>query len=94
MMREGLPGLLKLLARVESLLRRCEQLAGRDPIEHLVLRFGTVEMDRPARKVLRDGIPVSLRPKEYDLLLQPLLRRGSVVSRHDLMKAVWAIPRP
>jgi DNA-binding response OmpR family regulator len=85
-------GLLELLARVESLLRRYEP----NRVEHAAavperqpLRFGDVEVDVRARKVSKAGRTVALRPKELDLLLELLRQRGAVVSRLDLMRAVW-----
>jgi len=78
-------GLLELLARVEALLRRSE--AGRLPGE--VLRFGSVEVDRAARAVRREGKPVALAPKELDLLLALLAARGAALSRLTLMQQVW-----
>ena len=79
-------GLLELLARVESLLRRA-----RVPVAETseVLRFGDVEVEPTARRVRKAGIEVSLRPKEYDLLIELLRRRGEVRSRLDLMQTVW-----
>lgn len=79
-------GLLELLARVESLLRR----AG-DSKEATteVLRFGDVEVDAVGRRVRKAGLEVALRPKEYDLLLELLRHRGEVRSRLDLMQKVW-----
>jgi two-component system, OmpR family, alkaline phosphatase synthesis response regulator PhoP len=81
-------GLLELLARVESLLRR-RRGGSPDGAADPVLRFGTVEVDQSARRVSRSGAEVTLRPKEYDLLLELLRHRGKVRSRLDLMQAVW-----
>lgn len=78
-------GLLELLARVEALLRRSE--AGRSPGE--VLRFGSLEVDRAARAVRKEGNPVALAPKELDLLLALLEARGAALSRLTLMQQVW-----
>lgn len=79
-------GLLELLARVESLLRRA-----RTPTQATadVLRFGDVEVDPVARRVHKAGREVALRPKEYDLLLELLRHRGEVRSRLQLMQTVW-----
>jgi DNA-binding response OmpR family regulator len=74
-------GLLELLARVESLLRRARAAAD--------MRFGDVEVDPVARRVRKGGVEVALRPKEYDLLLELLRHRGEVRSRLDLMQTVW-----
>ena len=77
-------GLLELLARIEVLLRRN---APPQPAE--VVRFGTIEIDRGARAVTRDGERVDLAPKEYDLLIALLDRGGAAASRLDLMRDVW-----
>jgi DNA-binding response OmpR family regulator len=79
-------GLLELLARVESLLRRARE--SKDAATE-VLRFGDIEVDHVARRVRKAGLEVALRPKEYDLLLELLRHRGEVRSRLDLMQVVW-----
>ncbi len=80
-------GLLELLARVESLLRRSRVAPAHSLRE--TLRFGDVEVDSRARRVHKSGIEVALRPKEYDLLIELLHHRGQVRSRLDLMQSVW-----
>src|SRR5688572_13507325 len=80
-------GLLELLARVESLLRRA-RTAPAQPLAE-VLRFGDVEVEPSARRVRKAGIEVALRPKEYDLLIDLLRHRGEVRSRLELMQSVW-----
>jgi two-component system, OmpR family, alkaline phosphatase synthesis response regulator PhoP len=81
-------GLLELLARVESLLRRARGESARETAAQL-LHFGDVEVDPVARRVRKGGVEVALRPKEYDLLLELLRHRGEVRSRLDLMQTVW-----
>jgi DNA-binding response OmpR family regulator len=54
-----------------------------------VLRFGSVEVDPRGRQVRRDGLPVPLRPREYDLLLALARREGEAVSRAELLREVW-----
>jgi two-component system, OmpR family, alkaline phosphatase synthesis response regulator PhoP len=80
-------GLLELLARVESLLRRAENVPAQAAAG--ALRFGDGEVDPVARRVRKSGIEVALRPKEYDLLIELLRHRGAVRSRLDLMQTVW-----
>ena len=81
-------GLLELLARVDALLRRAAAnratpaLAG--PIS-----FGEVLIDPGTHTVRRRGETISLRPKEYDLLIALLQRRGQVVTRGELLEEVW-----
>ena len=81
-------GLLELLARVESLLRRARGEPTRETASQL-LHFGDVEVDPVARRVRKAGVEVALRPKEYDLLLELLRHRGQVRSRLELMQTVW-----
>jgi len=78
-------GVLELLARVEAQLRRRGAASG--PKE--VIRLGDIEVDRRARIVRRGGRPVSLAPKELDLLLALLDSAGAAVSRMTLMNQVW-----
>jgi len=53
------------------------------------LRFADLEVDTATREVHRAGKPVALRPKEYDLLLAFMRRRGELVTRRELLAAVW-----
>ncbi len=82
-------GVLELLARVEALLRRAGDETRDGAAQPALERFGHVEVDLAARVVRRRGEAVPLTPKEYDLLVALLNRRGTVVSRQDLMKEVW-----
>jgi DNA-binding winged helix-turn-helix (wHTH) protein/tetratricopeptide (TPR) repeat protein len=52
-------------------------------------RFHGFELD-PFRRVLsRDGGPVSLTPKAFDVLAYLVLNPGRVVTKDELLKAVW-----
>ena len=76
----------ELLARVRALLRRAASPAGNGSA---IERFGNVEVNVSARTVLRAGEPVSLTPRELDLLIALLRRSGAVASRSDLLREVW-----
>jgi len=52
-------------------------------------RFGDIEIQPVARVVRKNGRPVELSPKEYELLLALVQRPGQVVSRAELLKTVW-----
>ena len=86
-------GVLELLARVAALLRR----AGRrtdvpDPAvaaAQSVERFGDVEVYDARRTVLKRGEPIALTPKEFDLLVSLIRRRGAVATRAELLREVW-----
>lgn len=81
-------GVLELLARVAALLRRARPQDGAPaPVrnEH----FGDVEINPASRQVTKSGKLVQLSPKEFDLLLALVRRRGAVASRLELLKEVW-----
>lgn len=78
----------EVLARVSVHLRRT---VGKDlETDPVVHRFSTVVVTPAARTVTRDSRFVSLKPREYDLLLHFLQRPGIVFSRQRLLKDVWA----
>ena len=85
-------GVMELLARVEAILRRTQPSStpeARDGEDDESVVFGAIAVNARSRIVLRDGEEVSLTPKELDLLLALIRRRGAVASRLDLLKEVW-----
>lgn len=80
-------GRLELSARVNALLRRSG--GGRSAKAPEVERFGDVEVHPASRTVIRNGETVAVTPKEFDLLLALIRRRGAVASRHELLREVW-----
>jgi len=87
-------GVLELLARVEAMLRRADR-SGRTPGRPAeVFAFGAIRVDARTRTVTRDGEPVELSPREFDLLHHLLRVGGSVVRRDDLLRDVWGYKRP
>ena len=76
----------ELIARVRAQLRR----ASESPIQiSEVLTAGDITLDAGKREVTRAGVPVELRPKEFDLLQVLMRNRGRVLSRNQLLEAVW-----
>jgi DNA-binding response OmpR family regulator len=84
-------GVLELLARVGALLRRSRLTDHRAHAgaAHEIERFGAVEINPGSRTVTKEGTAVALSPKEFDLLLALIRRRGAVASRVDLLREVW-----
>jgi two-component system alkaline phosphatase synthesis response regulator PhoP len=76
----------ELLARVEALLRRVkkEKLA---PVTHF--EFEDVTIDFEKGDVRKGGAAVPMAGKELELLRYLIDRRGKVVSRDELLEAVW-----
>ncbi len=81
-------GLMELLARIEALLRRGRSGSGPDP-ETSTIRLRDVEINLGARTVHKDGQAIELAPKEFDLLVALIRQDGAIISRTDLMRAVW-----
>src|SRR6186713_419923 len=53
-------------------------------------KFGQFTYDTREDVLRRDDTPVSLTPKMYELLAVLLTNHGRIVSKDELMKAVWA----
>lgn len=77
-------GIMELQARVKALLRR----AGR-PRAESVLTCGDLEIDPAAREVRKNGQLVELTYKEFELLRLLCAHRGMVLTRDDILQAVW-----
>jgi len=52
--------------------------------------FGAFCLDPAEHTLLRDGQPIPLRPKVYDLLVVLVENRGHLVDKEQLMSSVWA----
>jgi DNA-binding response OmpR family regulator len=75
--------LAELAARIRAQLRSASlgattKLEGED-----------VEVDLLSRKVTRDGAPVALSSTEFELLAHLMRNSGRVVSREEILSAVW-----
>lgn len=79
---------VEVLARVRSQLRRYLQLGGgmENPA---LLQIGGIVLDDNAKTVTLDGEPVSLTPKEYDILRFLMQNPGKVFSPSELYRKVW-----
>ena len=51
--------------------------------------FGPFVLDTARHLLLREGEPVSLTPKSYDTLLVLVESGGSMMSKDELMSALW-----
>ena len=51
--------------------------------------FGGVRLDARARLLLRDGLPVPLTPKAFDVLVHLARNEGRAVPREEILAAVW-----
>jgi DNA-binding response OmpR family regulator len=77
--------LRQLLARISAHLRR----EGRVASSPARIRVGLAEVDFSRHQLWRDGLPVEVSAKELELLRYLVSRRGTVVSREEILTAVW-----
>lgn len=75
-----------LLARVKALLRRSNQ--SRDKHQD-VLECSSYVIDFDHHRILRNGAPVDLTQKEYELAVFLFNNLGHVVSRGHILESVW-----
>ncbi|OEJ26238.1 DNA-binding response regulator [Streptomyces agglomeratus] len=82
----------ELFARIRALLRRSSYAAGAASGEegpgHL-LSFADLRMDLATREVTRAGRPVELTRTEFTLLEMFLAHPRQVLTREQILKAVW-----
>jgi len=76
----------ELLARVEALLRRVPPAESQTPDPYA---FGNIEIKFRSAEVSKDGEPVKLSAREFKLLKHFVEHRGDVLSRDELLDAVW-----
>lgn len=79
---------VEVLARVKSQLRRYLQLGG-GTVRPTALRLGGIALDDRTKEVTLDGDPVSLTPREYDILHLLMGSPGTVFSPKRIYRAVW-----
>lgn len=53
------------------------------------IEFDGFAIDLDGRVLLRDGVPVALGPKAFDLLVYLVARAGVVVKKDEILDAVW-----
>lgn len=82
-------GIMELAARIKALLRRAGRGSSDSASEKITA--GGITINTALREVSRDGKPVELTLKEYELLLYLLKNRSRVVSREELLTKVWGI---
>jgi len=78
--------LRELLARVKAVLRRNE---GNTVAAQTKINIGSVLIDFATYEVTKAGVPVSMTPKEVDILKHLWKNKNQVVSRDSLLTEVW-----
>ena len=79
--------ILELKARIRAMLRRAGTASQKDKASRL--QQGHIVLDTDERSALRDGTPVDLTAKEFDLMELLMRNPGRVYSRENLLNIVW-----
>ena len=79
---------VEVCARVRSQLRRYFQLGGGKAHPETFV-CGGIELNDESKQVTVDGDPVSLTPKEYDILRLLISEPGKVFSPKEIYRRVW-----
>ncbi|WP_018754122.1 response regulator transcription factor [Paenibacillus sanguinis] len=85
-------GVAELLARVAAVLRRSNGQEEREkPVnqENSQIALGALTIFPEKYEVTLNGEAITLRPKEFEVLLYLARKPGVVMTRDDLMNAVW-----
>ena len=81
----------ELLARIKANIRRSSSemvVSQPDAVSSTITIRGLV-IDTAKYQVTRDGVPIELTKKEYELLLFMAKNQGNIYSREQLLTAVW-----
>lgn len=77
-----------LQARMSAVLRRSHSHTER----HSVIEVGALAVDVARRSATLDGVPLELSRREFDLLAYLAARPDRVITRRELVEAVWRQP--
>ena len=80
--------ILEVKARVKALLRRASAVRREEDASHR-LTVGDLTLDSDARTTWKDGMPVELTAREFDLLELLMKHPNRVYSREQLLNLVW-----
>lgn len=80
----------ELLMKVEALTRRYNSYRAKGEGSDELIRLSSGVLISPdMREVTKNGTPIDVRDKEYEVLLYLSKNRGRVISPHELYEQVW-----
>ena len=85
-------GVHELLARIAAVLRRGKRaLPGKNEVIHDVFIFGEFEVNSKTYKLFKNGSTIDLSERELKLILLFHAHPGEVLSRDNILNAVWGL---
>ncbi|MBM3948808.1 MAG: response regulator transcription factor [SAR202 cluster bacterium] len=80
----------ELMARVRALLRRARTAQKRtDGAEREIVMSGDLEVDTASHVVRLGGLPLELKPREFQLLALLMSNKGRVLTRDHVLERLW-----
>lgn len=86
---------IELVARIKSLLRRTENKVSLNKQQNIqqeyIYSFGDIILNDYTKKVTKNNDEISLTTTEYKLLFYFLQNKNRVLSRTNILEAVWGV---
>ncbi len=78
----------ELIMRINSLIKR-NRNQSHTRNEQSILIFGDLTLQKNIQKITRQGVEVSLTPREYQILVKLLDAQGEWVAKRQLVQEIW-----
>ena len=78
----------ELILRINSLIKR-NRNQSHTRNEQSILIFGDLTLQKNIQKITRQGVEVSLTPREYQILVKLLDAQGEWVAKRQLVQEIW-----
>lgn len=78
----------ELVARIYAILKRTQKTLNTG---NQILRYADIQMNILTKTVSRNGVPIKLTPKEFNLLQYFLENPERVLSRNEIAQKVWNV---
>lgn len=79
-------GVMELGARIRAIFRRIDKEGGQLPED---LAISDLQINHNTREVTQNSKPLGLTFKEYELLCMLIRERGRIVTREEILNAIW-----
>ncbi|KAA8381143.1 response regulator transcription factor [Leuconostoc carnosum] len=79
----------EVIARLKAVLRRSQQTKQQNATQLDVIEIQNLTIDDSKKVVTKDGVILTLTPREYELLLYFAQRLGRVIDRETILTTVW-----
>jgi len=80
----------EVIARVNKSLQRINKTIKIENESHIIEMGKEIYIDEDGRCAIKNGIEISLRPKEYEMLYLLATNKGKVFSREQLLDKIWS----